>query len=73
MGKIYDHLDVLVRRKSMTIRVKESLPLKFLAVKSRQSSIKIIGRASAFGVSRLVLFGSQDGDSTIITASSMAA
>ena len=47
--------------------IKESQPLKFLAMKSRGSSNDFNGRSSAFGGSRLVLFGSQDGDSTIVT------
>ncbi len=48
--------------------IKESLCLKFLAMKSRRSSTDFSGRSSAFGVSRLVLFASEDGDSTIGTA-----
>ena len=41
---------------------------EILTMKSRRSSTAFNGRASAFGVSQLVVFALEDGESVIVTA-----
>ena len=67
MEKICDLLDVLVRRGNIAICVKRSQPLNFLTIKREVTSATFNGSDFSFTCgSRLVLFASQEGDSTIV-------